>query len=288
MATRTKCWLIVVAVFVIGVIGGILIGIYRPNDITFVIRANGEVNLVPHARDVVHWIAEDPNGKYTAKPPTVSFYSKSPKGTPCTATPDPTTTTYPISDCKVTSVPLDYYYDCVNPVTHRPCKDPQWGPGSGPQPHSAKYKQTLKYTLSDVFHIFSQPEPSELAAAPAAPATIPPPDASIQCDADGKPEVTPITYTSNSTDAMEWSSSGITYTFDLSQAVLSSSPPSPPLPGPLSCAEKVTSFSDKKPNAICTLENYGAPGTIWTYSVTNISGCSQSNTATGTITIGQP
>jgi len=280
MTTRTKCWL-VVAVFVIGVIGGILIGIYRPNDITFVIRANGEVNLVPRSGDVVHWIAEDPNGEYTATPPTVNFYSKSPKKIPCTATPDPTTTTYSISDCEVTSVPLDYFYDCLNPVTKRPCKDPQWGPGSGPHPHL----ETLKITLSDVFHDFNKVESSPL---PTAPAAIPPPDGGILCTADGTPKVTPITYSVSSGETIEWSSSVDSYSFDLNAASPAPVLNPPPL-GPLGCSEQSGAglFSSAKPHSICTLENYGIPGTtVWTYHV-NVTGCSSGTSADGLITIVQ-
>ncbi|QNI31173.1 hypothetical protein H7849_19040 [Alloacidobacterium dinghuense] len=299
---KKRCWILVICAFVIGVIGGILIGIYRPNEITFIIRTNGEVNLHPLPRDVVRWLVEDPEEPDDPKNPVygqVTFYSKDQKGVPCELTPDPSTAaTYTIRTCRVTTVPLDYYYTCQN--HGRPCKDPGKGPGSVPGPHSTMYQQTVGFVWDEVLHNLEfawddfrdfrydkiaevSTEHKDVKSLPAnvnTAALQPPPNGSIFCGSDNKPKVSDIAYKANSGDAIEWSSSlanppsgNPTYSFTLQP--------------PLGCREKQPpSFSSQQPHAICTLTGWTVDQS-YNYPVTvNDTKCP--GTTNGKITIYQP
>lgn len=272
MTTRTKSYLIVVIVFVVGVIVGIFIGINRPNHITFAVRANGEVSLRPYPRDVIHWVYEDP-GTHAGNPlpaANVNFYEQSAAGIPCEETPPPLHShgTYSIPQCTVTTMPLYYYYDCKNPANQRSCQDPGVGPGSSTGPHT-----NLMNTLEDVFHPTGSGTRSPGRSLPASQST----DGVIQCDLDNpnQPKVKDIDYKVGSGIAIEWTSSVQGYSFDLSKAQ----------PSGLACtgSNETTTFSSDLPYATCTLPNTTVANS-YSYTVT-VTDPTCPGTATGTINV---
>lgn len=81
MTVRSK-WGVIVAAFVIGLVAGVSLDLLRPNTITFIVRANGKVNLVPQVGDVITWVAEASTNNSVKSGWPVAFDTTFEKGYP--------------------------------------------------------------------------------------------------------------------------------------------------------------------------------------------------------------
>jgi hypothetical protein len=265
-------WGIAVA-FISGLVLGGLLGIGRPNEIEFLVRANSKVNLYPQKGDVIRWVAESPQGIQGPQNVSVTFQDIGQYKVPCSEITDKDHLT--ISQCTVTSTPTAYLYTCVNPANGVVCFDPGSGPRSPGGGHFVRYFNLLHLVLEDwsdrfllLIHIqlhspvkqYRMPKPSmDYAGQPHSPF--------IPCvTSGGTGSVADINAYPG--DPIEWRSvtaggSIAQYSFSLPSAPDN---PSQSSSASLKCTEGSNAFSYQQPDATCTPNSQAAPGT-YTYNI---------------------
>ncbi|MGC1297875.1 MAG: hypothetical protein WA869_22820 [Alloacidobacterium sp.] len=257
MTVRSK-WGVIVAAFVIGLVAGVSLDLLRPNTITFIVRANGKVNLVPQVGDVITWVAEASTNNSVKSGWPVAFDTTFEKGVPCKEIIDPNNPN-PVTSCTVVDYSAPYAYDCNTDDTSQ-CSDPGVGPHSGTGGHVARFEfllKILKYRFLESFGLHSQlknfwVEPAINSSSPTVkldqPGRIHNP--LIRC-ISGRSAVSPIDANPSNADRIEWGSAGEKYHFSLPD-------PSADAGSGDICTEGQT-FNSANPHAICTPTN-ASPG----------------------------
>jgi hypothetical protein len=240
----SKGW--IVAVFCGGLVVGTGIGLLRPNQITFLIRANKKVNLLPRPGDVINWVTESSKGTVKAQ---VTFEDTGDIGVPCKEIVD--SSSHTIDSCTVTATPTVYLYGCKTNAG-KPCFDPAVGPhGGGGDGFFGMLKFVLRLIhekILEVFHLWPQAQQFTGNAVNLDQPGVPH-SPLIRC-AGNKTAVSPITAYPSENDSIEWRSKTELYHFRMPDSV---------------CAELDPNFNSSDRNATCT-PTLAKPG-AYTYVV---------------------
>lgn len=235
-----------------------LLACVHPNHITFIIRANGDVNVAPQKGDKIKWVQEiqDTNGNVTTIDTSVKF-GKYKDNVPCAKT----KAGQDVDTCVITSVDTSYLYVC-KAANGLDCVDPHVGPGT--RTSLSKTGPPMGLVVTDT----GNPEPH------------------ITCSTSGNnqysADVDSIDNASK-TGIIQWTQdpkNGVRYSFTLvdpsNNAICVD-----PVTG-----KDVSQFSSDHPLQLC-VPSKAILGKTYTYEVTFAGNC-QGQTKQGTLTMASP
>jgi|SRR5579875_3156190 len=197
--------------FLIGLfLGGLIVFIVKPNTITFEIRNNTKMFLVPRKGDIVNWITETPG-----KTPNITFDDHPGQVVPCVEG------FRGLPSCTVAVNSGPYNYHCDTPNT---CFDPGWDPGSTSNPSRGggggggdiiKFIHMWKIKILQSFQKKNIPQTSAMTLPPTPGDGPPTPD--VHCGADGSATADPAV--SRSGWQTEWQSSTLGTNWSVTPAI---------------------------------------------------------------------